>query len=173
MENLIENTIVAFYIGRGGRFNNAGHLTYLGEKEIGKFTDDLYLRFENEKNFKNRFGFDSTRGDTQRCILDLINDRDFDELKEKFGITEEMLGEEIYTDSNENPVGLTQKEVEEGIGRINIDNDYNTTYTCFLKDCSEKECKLILADRSADDDIKEFIYEMFEDLRPIKEEEEC
>lgn len=28
------NTIVYFHIGRGGRFNNAGHTTFCGRKDI-------------------------------------------------------------------------------------------------------------------------------------------
>ena len=137
------NTIVAFHIGRGGLFNNPGFVTFLGEKKISDFTSDLNAHFTNESNFKNRFGFDSTDGD-QKCILDLITDRDFDQLEEKFGITEEMLGEEIYLDNGGNSVELTVAEAETGIGRINEDNQYDTTYTCLLSDCSEDELRLIL-----------------------------
>lgn len=163
MKNL-ETTIVAFHIGRGGRFNNQGFLSFIGEEKIGKFTDDLFCNFENEKEFKTRFGFDSTDDKDQKCILDLITDRDFDELEEKFGITEEMLGEEIYFDGGGNSTGLTASEVESGIGRINIDQDYDTTYTCLLKDCDEKEI----------DAIKNSSYwnkEELLDLLGVKEEE--
>jgi hypothetical protein len=31
-----KSIIVAFHIGRGGRFNNGGHKTYLGEKDINE-----------------------------------------------------------------------------------------------------------------------------------------
>jgi|SRR3972149_1890938 len=48
-------TIVAFHIGRGGRFNNQGHLSYIGEKKIGDFTNDLFTRFSNSKEVVNRF----------------------------------------------------------------------------------------------------------------------
>jgi hypothetical protein len=142
-ENLA-NTIVAFHIGRGGRFNNEGHLFYIGVDKIEKFTDDLFVNFENAEKFKNRFGFVSTGDKNQRCILDLITDKDFDELEEKFGITEKMLGEEMYYDGGGNPTGLTASDVDSGIGKINIDNGYDTTYTCFLKDIDESEFDAII-----------------------------
>lgn len=142
MENL-NKTIVAFHIGRGGRFHNQGHLSFIGENKIGDFVHDLFLNFENEKDFSNRFGFDSTGGEDQKSILDLITDRDFDQLKEKFGITELMLGLEQYYDGGGNPVGLTVMEEESGIGTINIDNDYDTTYTIYLEDASENEIEAI------------------------------
>lgn len=133
--------IVAFHIGRGGRFHNSGFKSYLGQNEISKYTDDLYSHFENESSFKKRYGYDSC--DDGKCILDLITDCEFDELEEKFGITEEMLGEEIYFDGGGNSVGLTEKEYQSGVGKINIDHDYNTTYTCKLSDCDTNELKLI------------------------------
>ena len=138
-----ENTIVAFHIGRGGRFNNAGHLFFIGEKKIGEFTGELFSEFENLSEFENRFGFDGTGDPDQKCILDLVTERDFDELEEKFGITEEMLGDEVYHNGGGNPTGLTKSNVESGIGRINIDNEYDTTYTKFLVDCTEEEIELI------------------------------
>ena len=45
-EKLIEensNLIVAFKIGRGGRFHNSGHLSYVGEYDINHFVNDLFL----------------------------------------------------------------------------------------------------------------------------------
>lgn len=137
------NTIVAFHVGRGGQFYNPGHLTFIGFHEIGEFTERLFLTYENLQNFKNRFGFEYTGDTDQKCILDLVANKDFDELEEAFGITEEMLGEEIYTDGGGNFVGLTQKDVESGIGCIKIDGQYDTTSTCYLKDCSDSEINAI------------------------------
>lgn len=37
-----EETIIAFHIGRGGKYNNAGFVTCEGEKKIGDYTDGLY-----------------------------------------------------------------------------------------------------------------------------------
>jgi hypothetical protein len=84
--------ILAFQVGRGGRFNNSGHLTYIGEKHIGEFTDNLFTRFENQSDFQERYGWDNTFSD-QKSIVELITDKDFSELGEKFGISEEDLGD--------------------------------------------------------------------------------
>jgi hypothetical protein len=97
MKNLENKTIVAFHIGRGGRFNNAGHTSFVGEKSISNFVDSLFL---NE---------DETE----------------------------------YTDGNGNKIGLTVKECNSGIGIINIDGGYDTTYTCYLQDCSDEELEII------------------------------
>lgn len=42
--------IIAFHIGRGGHFNNAGHLTFIGERDINEFTDKLFLN-EDETEY--------------------------------------------------------------------------------------------------------------------------
>lgn len=139
-----DTTIVAFHIGRGGRFNNAGHLSFIGAEKIGKFTEDLFPRYENQNAFKNRFGFDQTYNSRQKCILDLITDENFDELEEKFGITLEMLGEVRYYDAAGHDTGLTESECQTGVGRIEIDGNYNTTYACPLSDCNEQELQLIV-----------------------------
>jgi len=136
-------TIVAFHIGRGGRFHNQGHLSFKGINEISYFTNDLFTKYENQDQFKNRFGFDDA-GDNQKCILDLITDKNFEELEEKFGISEKDLGEEIYIDGNGNQVGLTVAEAGTGIGYIDIDADYNTTYTKHLSDCTNNEISAII-----------------------------
>ena len=90
-------TIVAFHIGRGGRFYNPGHKTFIGEKKITDFVQELFLN-EDETHF---------------------------------------------VDSNGNDVGLTIVESETGIGIIELDGYYDTTYTCFLSDCSFEEMKII------------------------------
>lgn len=136
--------IVAFHIGRGGRFNNQGFKSFIGTcAGIGDFTNDLYPRYENESNYKERFGFDSTCNKNQKCILDLITDEQFEELDERFGIKEEDLGDLIYYDCGGNSTGLTSKEVDCGIGYIDIDGEYNSTYTVYLDDCSDDEIELI------------------------------
>jgi hypothetical protein len=137
-----ENTIVAFHIGRGGRYNNAGYLQFIGENKIGDFAEDLFGRYELQHNFSNRYGYEDTH-DGQKCIIDLIQDYDFVELEDKFGITEEMLGEYTYYDGGGNTTDLTQSQVDSGIGTINIDYDFDTTYTKYLCDCSEKEIEAI------------------------------
>jgi hypothetical protein len=147
LETYAANTIVAFHIGRGGRFHNSGHVTYLGQEKIGKFVGDLFLSHANEMAFSGRFGFASTGNKSQKCILDLITDEEYDELEEKFGITIEMLGEKVYKDGNGNPI-ITEQQVNSGIGCINIDNDYDTTYCQTLSDCNDNEIQLIYNEES-------------------------
>ena len=139
-----DKTIVAFHIGRGGRFHNAGHLSYVGEKRIGEFTNDLFTRFENQDKYKDRFGYDRTYGSDQKCILDLITDEEFEELELRFGITREDLGELMYYDGGGNGVSLRQKDVESGIGTINVDFQYDTTYTDYIENCTKVELEAII-----------------------------
>ncbi len=141
MTNL--KTIVAFHIGRGDRFNNSGFLSFIGEEEISKFTDDLFLHFENLGDFNKRYGYDITYNKDQKCIIDLATDEEFDELEESFGITEDDLGERLYYDGGGSSTGLTESEYDAGIGRIDIDGGYDTTYTRFLEDCNEREIEAI------------------------------
>lgn len=91
-----ENLIVSFHIGRGGRFHNAGHLSYLGERKIGSFISDL---FESDG---------------------------------------------VFTDCGGREVGLTQDDVDSGVGAIRIDFDYDTTYTKKVADLEENEINCIL-----------------------------
>lgn len=154
-----EETLVTFHIGRGGRFHNSGFLTFCEQDTtINSYTDKLFISYENESDFSNRFGWDLTGDKNQRSILDLLTDEDLDELEEKFGITEEMLGKQIYKTCGGSLVGL---EVgNDGTGRIEIDNDYDTTYVCFLKDCDEKEMNLILDSSSyVSEDVKQYCRE--------------
>ncbi|MDR1561109.1 MAG: hypothetical protein LBS23_02010 [Holosporaceae bacterium] len=44
-----------------------------------------------------------------------------------------------WTNSQGNGVGLTYEEYESGIGRIDIDGDYDTTYTVYVEDMDEDE----------------------------------
>ena len=74
-----KDLIIAFKIGRGGRYHNNVFLSYIGEKNINDFTDDLFLN-EDETFFTDGNG---------RDLLAVDND---------------------------------------GTGKINIDNGYNTTY---------------------------------------------
>ncbi len=150
-----KDTILAFHIGRGGRFHNSGYLSFIGEANIGDFTNDLYAGYENEKDFKNRLGYNESFGGV-KSIIDCFSDRDTDTLLESYGISEKQLGEYIYKDSNGEDVGLTEEDVEKGIGRIDIDGDYDTTYTTYLKDLNRSEvaaikrCGDYVADKAID-----------------------
>ena len=60
-----------------------------------------------------------------------------------------------------NSVELTNEMIKTGVGRINIDNDFDTTYTTYLKDLSENEIEAILkADPWDIDYIKEALIKL-------------
>lgn len=154
----LNNTIVAFHIGRGGDFYNQGHKSFIGEKEIGDFTDDLFIHYENEREI-----FTAIKGRTnlEAKFYKAIEDNELNDAAkffEKLGFT---WGERMYFDGGGNPVGLTVAEAETGIGYINIDNDYDSTYTTYLKDCEEKE--LLLIAKSNEWNANALIEEYFED----------
>jgi hypothetical protein len=88
--------IVAFHIGKGGRFNNSGHLSYIGENDINNFTNDLFLS-EDESEY-----------------LDLNG--------EKVG---------LLVDNN-------------GIGYIDIDGQYDTTYTTTVGQMTDEEVSAVM-----------------------------
>jgi len=139
----MSDIIVAFHIGRGGRSHNPGHKSFIGEKSIGEFTEDLFTRFEHQDKFHNRLGWDESFGGV-KCIIDCLTDEDFETLETYYGISRDDLGElEYYCGASGNSVGLTQTDVASGVGVINIDYDYDTTYAKYLSDCDKDELELI------------------------------
>lgn len=92
----MEKIIVAFKIGRGGRFYNGGHKTYIGQQPINDFIGDLFLNEETN----------------------------------------------IYMDSNGNEV-LDAEYLNEGIGIIDLDGEYDTTICKYLSQCNDSELNLI------------------------------
>ncbi len=131
------STIVAFHTGRGGRFYNAGHVTFLGEKKISDFTYDLFVRFENESEILEKIG---DRPNLIEKFEECRDNEDFSFFK-KLGFD---AGEMVYTDGNGNQVGLTVEEADSGVGSINIDNEYNTTTCVFVKDLSDDDINIII-----------------------------
>lgn len=65
-------TIVAFHIGRGGNFYNPGHLSFIGEKKISEFTDDLFLNDDNqwEDGTGNKVGLTKEETEVGRINID-------------------------------------------------------------------------------------------------------
>lgn len=91
-----KDLILAFHIGKGGRFYNSGHLSYIGENTINYFTNDLFLS-EDESE---------------------------------------------YLDLNGEKVGLLFENT--GIGRIDIDGEYDTTYTTTVGQMTDEELSAII-----------------------------
>lgn len=138
MESTTENTLVAFHIGRGGRFYNAGHTTFIGEnRKIVEFTDNLFVNYENYNEAHEAIkGRDNLEKLLEEATSDNVDAKD--KFEKRTGID---LGNLIYVNHNGDPVGLDFEN--DGTGCINIDNDYDTTYVLRLKDCDEKELLLI------------------------------
>lgn len=138
-EEAAKNTIVAFHIGRGGHYWNPGHLTFIGENRIGKYIDDLFLNYENEADIWKAI---EGRPNLEKKYMQAVEGD-----KEALAFFAERLkmpfGEKAYFDGGGKPVDLTEAEAATGIGKINIDNDYDTTYTRLLSDCNERELKAI------------------------------
>jgi hypothetical protein len=133
------STIVAFHIGRGGQFYNAGHKSYVGKHTIDFFVNDLFIRYENEGYiFKKING----RTNLEKCFEEFIDSESMKSaaIFEKLGLD---FGNKIYTNCSGNPVGLTVDESETGVGCITLDDDYDTTYCIYLHECDDNELKLI------------------------------
>lgn len=56
---------------------------------------------------------------------------------------------EYYTETG-SEVGLTEEEAATGIGRIDIDGDYDTTYTTTIKELTKKEIEVLKNDSDYD-----------------------
>lgn len=134
-----KSSIVAFKIGRGGQFHNAGHKSYLGKFEIKYYTNDLFVDYKNASSILKSLK-------KYPNLLEYVaqNYKNPDEraqrLFQKLGFE---FGEEIYVSSTGFEVGLTERDVISGIGCIDIDGDYDTTYTQYIHECDLSELKLI------------------------------
>ena len=159
--NSTDETLVAFHTGRGGRFHNAGYTQYIDQDvSIEAYTDDLFIRFKNSNDVVGRFQNEQIRN----AVIEAIYAEDFKTLA-AFGVSEKELGEQEYFQANGSSVGLTVKESATGCGTINIDNEYDTTTVCRLKDVSENEARMILqSNRYVSDDVRQWLLENFEDL---------
>ena len=151
MENS-KKTIVSFHIGRGCRYYNSGNVTFLGEENINHYTDALFVCYDNEqiirKTLKNR-----NLSNLLEKFDDCIESDNFNFFIQKFSDFE--IGEQIYIDQNGNEIGLCVDN--DGTGIVNLDNDYDTTYSQYLEDCNEDELYLIVnSNRYCSDETLEF-----------------
>jgi len=100
---------------------------------INNFTNNLYVMHENLDKYSSRYGYD--------YLADLCQEEQYDLIEELFGITQEDLGELYYFDSVGKNTGLLYDN--NGIGKIDIDREYDTTIVKYLKDCYDDELHLI------------------------------
>lgn len=125
--NDLNGQIVEFHIGRGGRFNNQGHLTFCGVGSDAKnfVENENFLAFENESAIVDAIEDEDQQDIVTDLITDLDNQVDTPEYKafcEKYG----NLGAVILTSSNGNYIGDYVNNNE----AYNYDEDgqYDTTF---------------------------------------------
>jgi hypothetical protein len=137
----VNDVIVAFSISGGG--GNRKKLEFVGVHNIDHFIQtghySLFLRFENMPN--------SDDFAQVQPLFDSLMDKALNGDQEAKAEIEAAIGYELgelrWCDGSGNSVGLTLKESESGIGRIDMDGDYDTTYCQLLVDCDANELKLI------------------------------
>lgn len=151
-------TFCAFKVGRGGRFHNPNHVTFVGFRDINTFTSELFTAKENFWTIYRKL-----RDRKLFRLLDKLDEcrenNDFSFFEKKFGFD---FGKDVYTDGDTHLVGLNVEN--DGTGLINIDGGYNSTYVRFLEDCDENECQMILEDYLTTDEVKEFINSMYPEI---------
>lgn len=185
-----EKTIVAFHIGRGGRFYNQGFISYLGKKDINELIslndsgkNHSYIHFENEneilQNLQEKFGKEIWENASYngKSFADIFQDDLQDkteEIAELFGFNFDELGSLNYFDQNGGDLGVSV--VNDGTGLLDWDGQYDSDRAMLLEDCDENECELILLDANntfeIDEDMKEFIFDKYPNLKPIEENED-
>jgi hypothetical protein len=143
-QNEKSGIIVAFHTGRGGSFNNPGHVTYIGDERIADHVRDLFLCYENESKVEDEIreaieDREPEAGELLELLEKAREDYDSDTAYKELKESGYDLGEKIWVDDNRNPVGLTFAEYEAGVGTIDIDGDFNTTAFKYIEDCSENE----------------------------------
>jgi hypothetical protein len=163
-------TIVAFHIGRGGHFHNGGHKSYVGEKSINEFIGNLFVNYENFYNVLEEIG---DRENLSELLEEANGDLDLkNEAYKKLLSLGLDLGEPYWFDSNGNHI-ISDEDVEIGIGTIDIDRDYDTTYTQYLEDCDNKELSLIYTHYLGEGLILDYLGDRFGEVISILHEFEC
>lgn len=151
-----EDTLITFHIGRGGRFYNQGHKSYVNQDmTIDSYTDQLFVNYENQREIAFKIG-------DRKNLMDLFisateGDTAAKQRIEK--ITGIVWGKEIYVELNGNPVGLDVEN--DGTGIIDEDGEYDTTIVRHLKDCDDDELLLIYQSHNyVSADVREYCREI-------------
>jgi hypothetical protein len=139
-------TVVHFHIGRGGRYNNAGHRTFEGiatfQEVISEKSDSLFYSRENyssilkdleSRNLTNLVG-----------LLESCSDRDdFSDFEAKTGLS---VGEPVHTDCN-GTIIVEAEDFDSLVGSLNWDYEYDTDVCQYLEDCDENDLLMIANSR--------------------------
>lgn len=109
MKNSKKNILVNFHVGRGGRFNNAGYLTFVGTGNEAK----NFVENENYIDYENKHSIIKEHGD---IVIDLMTDldtaidgEDYDAFCKKYG----KLGGLTLYDCSGNEIGDYKDNDEE------------------------------------------------------------
>lgn len=112
-----------FHIGRGGRFYNPGHMTFV---QIGDLTNSDFC-------VNSEYYYPKQKDEDGNDILDEYGepiDDDSDDAQ--------------VLDHNGNEVGVTFGELYKGIGRIELDGDYDTWEAIESEDMEDKHIDAII-----------------------------
>ena len=126
--NSIEKRVAMFNIGRGGRFNNGGNLTFEGFKRINECHDWSQNTFEINRDSKSKF-----------CKKFLVD-----------GSGNQLMNATEYMTA-----------LETGIGCLDFDGEYDTTYTTYTDELSNDELCAMSKNREygVDEILKLYEYE--------------
>jgi len=132
-------TTLHFHIGRGGRFNNAGHTSFIGKKTMSELISDcssqLFVYPENHHDILAKLG---DRSNLRNLYLKSDTVGNYDEFTRRTGVE---VGEMWYCDCNGDPIIEVNHDET---GRLEFDNDYDSDYITDLYDCTPSELLLIL-----------------------------
>ena len=146
-----------FHTGRGGRFYNAGHRTFV------KIVSDISEIIPGTASFipANKiegledFLFDS-------WVNEDWEDEGLKELQNSLRMTDMEFRERKLDNMGGKSIDLEMNE--DGTGYINWDNDYDFDVVCNLSDCDEDDLILILKSNPWD------LYQVLEEIKKIAQE---
>lgn len=123
--------VVAFHIGRGGRFYNAGYKSFIGERNFQELINDsLNFLVYRDRDDKGRFCKPFYTDDSGRTIRTIVE-------------ADEMNNE---------------------VGCLNWDNQYDSDVACYLDECDEDELRIIVRDNQwISPEAREYIIEWFKE----------
>lgn len=176
MNNVTSSTgiLVAFHIGRGGSFHNQGFKSYIGEHNIDHFVGDLFLKWSNRIDVEAQISNDYSHNELEsERLINLLYESYTDiNLVKELNDLGYNLGELEYFDECDNSVGLTATEAATGIGKIDIDGDYDTTYVKDISECNKQELMLIVnSDICKSNELEKYIERTYPELIEVEEEE--
>lgn len=166
-------TLVNFHIGRGGRFNNQGHLTYTGTGTTVKdyIREKSFLRYENEDSItrqiaeENDMDIDNVRDEFNQCEIG--------EFCEKYTIAKADFGElRLFEDT-----GHDLGEYSEGDEPYHYDSDgeYRTDYgkqiECF-EDLTDREQEAVRQSKYGMEELERAGVAMPQEIDDYNEEDE-